>query len=192
MGALDSLSQLVLKATMPGVPDFYQGTELWDLSLVDPDNRRPVDFATRTRGLQDTQASTDWDALAAAWPDGRIKLALTQRLLGLRTRFADLLAQGEYVPLEMEGRDADRVIAFARVLKRSAIIVMAGRHFAQVTDGGRRWPRAQDWDATLELDGFNITENLMAADLPPDRSHITAASIFLRLPLAILRARLTR
>ena len=67
LGALTSLTQLVLKATMPGVPDFYQGTELWDLSLVDPDNRRPVDFAVRQATLA---AEPDWGALAENWTDG--------------------------------------------------------------------------------------------------------------------------
>src|SRR3954468_8023870 len=77
IGAVNSLSQLSLKATMPGVPDFYQGTELWDLSLVDPDNRRPVDFPVREDDLAALAASADFRALADTWPDGRIKFALT-------------------------------------------------------------------------------------------------------------------
>jgi (1->4)-alpha-D-glucan 1-alpha-D-glucosylmutase len=85
MGALNSLAQLALKATMPGVPDFYQGTEFWDLSLVDPDNRRSVDFAARASTLASIGQAPDWPALAGAWPDGRIKLALTRSLLALRS-----------------------------------------------------------------------------------------------------------
>jgi hypothetical protein len=77
LGALNSLTQVTLKATMPGVPDFYQGTELWDLSLVDPDNRRPVDFSARARALQSLAEIPDWTTLRKTWPDGRIKLALT-------------------------------------------------------------------------------------------------------------------
>ena len=69
LGALNSLSQITLKATMPGVPDFYQGTEFWDLSLVDPDNRRPVDFAERAAVLASMEAP-DWQGLAQHWPDG--------------------------------------------------------------------------------------------------------------------------
>src|SRR4029077_2332089 len=84
IGALSSLTQLVLKATMPGVPDFYQGTEGWDLALVDPDNRRPVDFKSLQAALANVSDAPDWSALAAHWADGRIKLALTHRLLTLR------------------------------------------------------------------------------------------------------------
>src|ERR1700760_2070658 len=108
LGALNSLSQLTLKATLPGVPDFYQGTEFWDLSLVDPDNRRPVDFAARTLPV-----AADWPALAQTWRDGRIKLALTAALLAARRSHANVFA-GEYQPLEVEGRHRDEIVAFAR------------------------------------------------------------------------------
>ena len=85
MGALNSLAQVTLKATLPGVPDFYQGTELWDLSLVDPDNRRPVDFDRRASMLSSLSESVPIGGSSPrAWPDGRIKLALISRLLALR------------------------------------------------------------------------------------------------------------
>src|SRR5262249_33606805 len=84
LGALNSLSQLTLKLMMPGVPDFYQGSEFWDLSLVDPDNRRPVDFAACTHALTQVAAPTDWAKLADSWDDGTIKLALTNKLLRVR------------------------------------------------------------------------------------------------------------
>src|SRR5471030_2340538 len=83
LGALNSLSQITLKATMPGVPDFYQGTEFWDLSLVDPDNRRPVDFAARAAALASME-TPDWAELTQNWPDAHIKLAWTRHLLMLR------------------------------------------------------------------------------------------------------------
>ena len=92
LGALNSLSQLTLKVTMPGVPDFYQGTEFWDLSFVDPDNRRPVDFRQRADALRDL-GQPDWNALSANWMDGQIKLALTRRLLALRQECAELFQQ---------------------------------------------------------------------------------------------------
>src|SRR6202008_753974 len=88
LGALNSLSQITLKATMPGVPDFYQGTEFWDLSLVDPDNRRPVDFAARASALA-ARETPDWPRLLQQWPDGRLKLAWTRQLLKLRTELAE-------------------------------------------------------------------------------------------------------
>jgi (1->4)-alpha-D-glucan 1-alpha-D-glucosylmutase len=84
LGALNSLSQMTLKATMPGVPDFYQGTEFWDFSLVDPDNRRPVDFSERAAVLARVE-NPDWDGLVQSWPDGHLKLAWTRHLLKLRT-----------------------------------------------------------------------------------------------------------
>ena len=107
IGALNSLTQLALKATIPGVPDFYQGTEFWDLSLVDPDNRRPVDFAARAGELASLAADVDWQALASAWPDGRIKFALGRRLLAIRKQFASVFTHGSYQPLAVEGPDRD-------------------------------------------------------------------------------------
>ena len=112
-GALNSLSQITLKATMPGVPDFYQGTEFWDLSLVDPDNRRPVDFAARARALADVK-TPDWARLAQNWPDGHLKLAWTRHLIKLRNDLADVFTYGDYQPLEVRGPHRDHVIAFAR------------------------------------------------------------------------------
>ena len=91
LGALNSLSQITLKAMMPGVPDFYQGTEFWDLSLVDPDNRRPVDFVERAAVLKHVE-QPDWQALVRDWPNGHIKLAWTRHLLRLRNELADVFA----------------------------------------------------------------------------------------------------
>jgi (1->4)-alpha-D-glucan 1-alpha-D-glucosylmutase len=188
IGALNSLSQLTLKATIPGVPDFYQGSELWDLSLVDPDNRRPVDFAARRGELGEDSAAADWDTLATSWADGRIKLALTQALLALRKRFADLFANGQYVPLEPVGRSAGQVIAFARVLKRDAIIVAVGRGLAPATDSGRRWPRAEDWDAVIKMDGFEVKADLLAPNQRPDSAHLVVGTLFSPVPVCVLRA----
>ncbi len=113
LGALNSLSQLTLKATLPGVPDFYQGTEFRDLSLVDPDNRRPVDFAARHAALASPEAP-DWRGPIKTWPDGRLKLAWTRHLLKLRHELADVFTHGDYQPLGVSGAHADHVVAFAR------------------------------------------------------------------------------
>ena len=145
LGALNSLSQLVLKATMPGVPDFYQGSELWDLSLVDPDNRRPVDFGARRAALA---ANVDWSDLTRRWTDGHLKLALTHRLLRLRNERADLFRDGAYEAVEVAGPDRDHVIAFMRVHRGERLLVVAGRHFATLTDRGNHWPEA-GFDAEL-------------------------------------------
>ena len=119
-GMLVSLAQIVVKTASPGVPDFYQGSYLWDLSLVDPDNRRPVDFATRMQRLDELEGAADVPAadrareLLGNWTDGRIKLSITRRTLLARRRATALFAQGDYLPLEVSGRHAHRVFAFAR------------------------------------------------------------------------------
>jgi (1->4)-alpha-D-glucan 1-alpha-D-glucosylmutase len=149
-GALSSLTQLVLKATIPGVPDFYQGTETWDLSLVDPDNRRPVDFAARQAEL-DGSGSPDWVGLAANWTDGRIKLALTHRLLTLRNQLPAVFRDGIYEPVEVSGPHREHVVAFRRSRGRDHVVIAVARHFAGLTDNGRRWPD-RGWQAELSLD----------------------------------------
>ncbi len=110
-GAVNGLAQTVLKLTVPGVPDVYQGTDFWDFSLVDPDNRRTVDFAARAKALADGKRPK---ALLADWRDGRVKQALIAVLLDLRRRWPALFACGDYTPLEVDGAQADRVVAFAR------------------------------------------------------------------------------
>jgi (1->4)-alpha-D-glucan 1-alpha-D-glucosylmutase len=119
-GMYNSLGQTLLKLAVPGVADCYQGTELWDLSFVDPDNRRPVDFAGRHRLLRELKISESKDRgaplrdLLAEWPDGRIKLYLLHKLLSFRRDHRDLFDAGEYLPLQATGDMADRVCAFAR------------------------------------------------------------------------------
>ncbi len=101
LGAINSLAQVVLKLTVPGVPDIYQGNEIWDFSLVDPDNRRPVDYAHR-RTLLESLTGAAPEELLQNWPDGRIKLFLTQRLLRFRRDHAALFQQGKYLPLDCQ------------------------------------------------------------------------------------------
>jgi (1->4)-alpha-D-glucan 1-alpha-D-glucosylmutase len=186
LGALNSLSQLALKIAMPGVPDFYQGTEFWDLALVDPDNRRPVNFAAREHALTSPDRATDVRALIETWLDGRIKLALTQRLLAFRGANTQVFAGGNYRPLTVAGEHRDHVIAFARCHGEEAAIVVVGRHFAALTDGGRHWPRPDAWQGYVELDGFMPA----GGDLPPRRiEKLPLAVLFDPIPVAILRAR---
>jgi (1->4)-alpha-D-glucan 1-alpha-D-glucosylmutase len=188
MGALNSLTHVTLKTAMPGVPDFYQGTELWDLSLVDPDNRRPVDFGTRASLLPSLDDTRDWRTLARSWPDGHIKFALTRRHLALRAHLQDVFTNGSYRPLKVAGPHANEVIAFARVSGRNAVIVACGRLFARATDGGRRWPSGEDWDASLSLEEFADVSDALT-----DREKITGprvaiSQLFDALPVALLRA----
>ncbi|MEZ0600593.1 malto-oligosyltrehalose synthase [Paraburkholderia sp. IW21] len=122
-GALNSLQQTVLRLASPGIPDLYQGTELWDFSLVDPDNRRPVDFAQREAWLAQTPPSE----FLPNWRDGRVKLAVVQRVLALRAHVPELLSQGAYLPLVVRGAHASNVIAFARRHGNAWAVVVASR-----------------------------------------------------------------
>ena len=132
-GAVNSLTQAVLKVAVPGIPDFYQGTELWSLSLVDPDNRRPVDFARR-QTLLDSLAARIADRadgleqlgseLLEAWPDGRIKLYVTQRALTLRRERERLFRSGSYTPLSASGKRAEHLVGLARRDEGQAVIVV--------------------------------------------------------------------
>ena len=187
LGALNSLVQLTLKAMMPGVPDFYQGTESWDLSMVDPDNRRPVDFARRCEWLASLSADPDWNTLAGHWSDGRIKLALTRALLELRNELPHVFGHGEYRPLKVSGPDAARVIAFARAAGPDAVIVIAARHFARLTEGGRRWPSTFALDAAVAIDGLNDARNQLSRGARVEAPLVS--QLLAGLPVAILRAR---
>ena len=129
-GALNSLSQTLLKTCMPGVPDFYQGTELWDLSMVDPDNRRPVDYELRKRMLTELQEASDPDLverLLDEWPTGAVKLYLTWHALKTRRSHAHLFRDGQYVPLQASGSEGRHVAAFARVHTDRWVVVAAPR-----------------------------------------------------------------
>ena len=134
-GALNSLSQTLIKLTAPGVPDIYQGNELWDFSLVDPDNRRPVDYGLRKKllaGLEEL-GEEGVQTLLDAWQDGRPKLHSTRRALELRRENPELFEKGEYVPLEVSGEKADHIVAFARKLGEEATITVAPRFYANLT-----------------------------------------------------------
>ncbi|RBP37697.1 maltooligosyl trehalose synthase [Roseimicrobium gellanilyticum] len=126
LGAVNSMTQTVLKLTTPGVPDFYQGTEMWDFSLVDPDNRRPVDYVARQHSLQ-SLASASPANLLANWKDGRIKLFLIKRLLQLRQTSPVLFFSGSYEPLVANGRHAERCLAFRRATPEAGMVVVVPR-----------------------------------------------------------------
>jgi len=123
-GAVNGLAQALLKLTVPGVPDFFQGTEFWDQSLVDPDNRCPVDFDERERTLEAARSPIE---LAACWRNGRVKQALIARVLASRRQRPELFARGDYTPLEVEGPRAAHVIAFARREGGASMITIVPR-----------------------------------------------------------------
>ena len=188
MGALNSLAQLVLKVALPGVPDFYQGTEFWDLSLVDPDNRRPVDFAARVSALNSIRDAPDWRALASTWPDGHVKFALTRQLLALRQQLPGVFTNGSYRPLDVVGPNRRELVAFARVGERNAVIVVSGRRFGRATQDGHRWPPAQAWNASVLVEGFSAMRNVLAAGKTMPGPSLAAADLFEVLPIALLQA----
>jgi (1->4)-alpha-D-glucan 1-alpha-D-glucosylmutase len=160
-GALDSLAQLTLRLCAPGVADIYRGQELWDLSLTDPDNRRPVDWQLRREHLDELDARQGEEglirSLADHWRDGRIKLAVTAAGLRLRRRRPELLTAGAYIPLEVSGDRDDHVIAFARRHSDEWATAIVPRLALGLSDG-ELWP-STGWDATaIELPADAPTE----------------------------------
>ncbi|MBV9522888.1 MAG: malto-oligosyltrehalose synthase, partial [Alphaproteobacteria bacterium] len=144
LGALNSLAQTALKLTSPGMPDTYRGGELWDFSLVDPDNRRPVDFERRQRMLAElrrdfaAQAQGDLAMLARNWRDGREKLFLIWRVLGCRAAHPELFAEGEYLPLAAAGAHADHICAFLRRHSGRSLAVVVPRLIGKLGDKNGR------------------------------------------------------
>lgn len=151
LGATSSLAHTVLKIGSPGVVDVYQGTELWDLSLVDPDNRRPVDFGLRERRLAEMEPllsseTPDRDALGGLlrdWPDGRIKLYVLARGLRLRARHPAAFVGGDYRPIALEGARAAHAVAFARSGGGTDAVVLAPRLVAAFTGEDRPFPTGE-------------------------------------------------
>ena len=157
-GIYNSLSQVLLKYTSPGVPDLYQGCELWDLSLVDPDNRRPVDYEKRRAFLHDVQAKAKSDILELIEElfvnkkDGRIKLFLTHQLLQARKEHRDLFARGNYQPLSVTGQLAEHIIAFARCDRDKVAIAVAPRLLTRLIESCDRPLGEAMWqDTRIEL-----------------------------------------
>jgi (1->4)-alpha-D-glucan 1-alpha-D-glucosylmutase len=140
-GALDGLSQTLLRFAAPGVPDVYQGCELWNLALVDPDNRRPVDYGRRRRLLE--QLAVDAPPTVeiardawAGWRDGRVKLLVTARALHLRKALPEVFERGEYLALSATGPQARHVIAFARRSGEQWVVAVVPRRPSALVDVG--------------------------------------------------------
>jgi len=198
---LASLSQLTLKITAPGVPDFFQGTELWTLDMVDPDNRRPVDFDRRRellRGRPRSVGGALLECLRAGDADGRGKLWLTAALLDCRRQEGDLFTRGAYLALAPEGPRQENVIAFARRWQRRAAVVVTGRYFAQLPDllvagtspsGGT--PRLEVWRGTNvtlppELPVTTWTDVVSGRRLDAGEGGLALAELLATVPFALL------
>jgi (1->4)-alpha-D-glucan 1-alpha-D-glucosylmutase len=153
IGFWNSLAQTLLKLTCPGVPDIYQGSELWDFSLVDPDNRRPVDYASRQEILQNISESSNdasiIDRLLETPESGRIKLYVIWKTLCLRQQRPSLFDEGEYLPLEVKGPKAEQVVAFARKARTGSVVVVVPRLIAGLLNDFDRPPIGpQIWEDT--------------------------------------------
>ena len=199
-GIYNALAQTLLKITAPGVPDFYQGTELWDFNLVDPDNRRPVDFARRHE-LLTSLAPNDGDLtelvsrLIANPKDGRIKLYLTSRALRFRRERQPLFAEGAYLPLAASGQKESQVIAFARASADQTAVVVTGRFFTRLGDldqpptGSEVWGDsavALNYESAAGLYRDVFTGRLIRAERIGDGVELPLAQVFAHLPLALL------
>ena len=148
-GALNSLSQVLLKIAAPGNPDLYQGNELWDFSMTDPDNRRPVDFKIRAGFLENLRQAVSGDvplaSLLSNWADGRIKLFLTNRALEFRRSHADLFLEGDYTPVYAGRRILQHVCAFMRTYRRQSVLVAVPRFTTALTSSGEFPLGAKAW-----------------------------------------------
>ncbi|MBV5340862.1 MAG: malto-oligosyltrehalose synthase [Deltaproteobacteria bacterium] len=166
-GIFNSLSQTLLKITSPGIPDFYQGNELWDFSLVDPDNRRPVDYVMReklldellqkerAKGLLETARET-----VAARNDGRIKLHLTFKALGFRRDNRELFEKGRYLPLAVDGACQDHVCAFERSINDSSVLVVTPRFCSRLIGGSGALPLGEEvWQDTRIIQQFDTASS---------------------------------
>lgn len=144
---------------MPGVPDLYQGNEFWDFSLVDPDNRRPVDFSSRQQALQ---SAAQVSQLLANWHDGRIKQALIAGVLARRAEHPELFRRGRYQPLEVLGSQAERVLAFSRELEGQRAVVIVPRLVSGLLKtGAQPLVSASDWGDTRVKLPFTASEQNM-------------------------------
>ncbi len=186
LGALNSLTQLVVKCTAPGVPDIYQGTEIWDDSLVDPDNRRPIDFAHRRQLLASIE-STPASELLAEWPTGRIKLHVLRTLLQFRRAHAAFFREAGYDALNATGTAKKHVIAYARRTTREELIVIVPR----LTGSFDSTPLGDLWTDTEIPCPSGGTELLTGRTLPADAPTIRLSTLLTELPFAVLHRTLT-
>jgi (1->4)-alpha-D-glucan 1-alpha-D-glucosylmutase len=191
-GALTGLSQSLLKLMAPGVPDIYQGSELWDLSLVDPDNRRKVDFGLRS-GLLDEARMMTPEELVESWRSGAIKLRLIHEGLCLRRRTRGW-ANADYVPLTAEGRRRDHVIAFARMLEQDIVIAVAVRLPLTILDGSATpLVPSCNWGETClklpsRIEGAKLTD-CVTGDVTEGGTLLPIGTLLRRFPVALLHVR---
>jgi (1->4)-alpha-D-glucan 1-alpha-D-glucosylmutase len=200
-GLMNSLGQTLIKLTAPGVPDTYQGTELWDFGLVDPDNRRPVDFSQRAKILakltQRTEGRADWSELirelVSTKEDGGIKLYLTWRSLNCRREHPGLFSEGEYLQIEPVGAQKEHVFCFARRLGQACALVVVPRLLVGITSKAGQMPLGLEvWgDTRLALpEGLRSQRwrNVLTGEQVSGGPELKAATLLKVLPVALLVA----
>jgi (1->4)-alpha-D-glucan 1-alpha-D-glucosylmutase len=189
-GIYNSLSQVLIKNTAPGVPDLYQGAELWELSLVDPDNRRPVDYQKRREFLQDIKKQSSQNILRlikeliATKENGKIKLFLTHQLLIARKRFSELFQNGDYQEIQVSGEHKDSIIAFSRNYEDKTIVAIAPRFLTRIIRSGQLPLGIEVWsDTSLKLankDWHNLIDGQVIAN------EIAVGKFLQNFPVALL------
>ncbi|MCW3073974.1 MAG: 4-alpha-glucanotransferase [Flaviaesturariibacter sp.] len=194
LGIVNSLSQVLLKFTCPGVPDVYQGCELWDFSLVDPDNRRPVDYQQRAHWLEELAkgGSQKIELLWKTRVDGKIKLWLVNRLLGLRKAKPQLFSGGDYIPLKVEGMYKENLVAFARRHRQDLLVVIVPLHTANLQLSEKELPDWEDTCITLPKGTLPDWEDLLQGEKGSFEQALLANDILQTLPFAVLQLRTER
>ncbi|MDB5010616.1 MAG: malto-oligosyltrehalose synthase, partial [Mucilaginibacter sp.] len=182
---VNSLVQVLLKFTCPGVPDVYQGCELWDFSLVDPDNRRPVDYKIRDQYVAD---NSDITQLWAERYTGRIKLWLTDLLLHLRKENTKTFAHGIYIPLKVKGKYKDKIIAFARQYLNDWFIIIAPLHTAALNAANLLDHDWKDTSIIIQEDAPLQWEDILNGKPLIINEEIVIKDLFKSIPLSILRS----
>ncbi len=195
-GMLNALSQTMLKIAAPGVPDFYQGTELWSLNLVDPDNRRPVDYESRCVMLKKMREAARRDPAATVrhllkdLSSGAIKMFLTNRAMEFRRDNSALFMRGEYLPLKVTGPRANHIVAFARVHEGRRIVVACGRFFAQLPEASPLPVDPKVWvDTFIEFDAVStssMTDLITGGTISVAGGRLRVDEAFAQMPVAML------
>lgn len=187
LGMLNALTRTVLKLTLPGVPDIYQGTEFWDFSLVDPDNRRPVDYAARAKALEKSDGLT---SLMEAWTDGRIKQRIIAALLRDRAQSPALYAEGNYQTLEAEGARADHLLTYVRRHGTDALAVVAPRLWAGLMKNNNPSIDGEIWgDTSIELAQGRWLNVITGNEVLIVQCRTKVSDLMKDVPFAILRLR---
>jgi (1->4)-alpha-D-glucan 1-alpha-D-glucosylmutase len=193
-GMWNSVSQVLLKIASPGVPDFYQGNEIWNLQLVDPDNRGAVDYKLRREMLTKLQDCPDASELAANPCDGAIKMHVTNRALRFRREHREVFSQGSYQALTAEGSRASQIVAFARTHASETVIALAGRFFL-----GLPSPAGEVWGNTAialpkKFRGTTFEDAITGRTITAEQHNgvqvMSAAAAFASCPVALLFASL--